>query len=175
MKQKTKKILIVLIIVLSSLFTIAYLRLPVKEDRDVSSNTNKVVEITKEEFNTTTKKEITPPSKSINEVTKISEGTIKASIVVLGKSYDAYVSEGKNIYDLMTVLANNSKDTNFTFHAQEYKGMGYFIDTINGVSGSPGAYWVYYINDKKATVGISQYILKEGDSIRWAQEGFTNN
>ena len=171
MKQKTKLFLIGLVTLVAALFIVAYLKLPSKEARVILNNTNQAVEIIKEESKSTPKKEVTLSPKSMNEVAQITEATIKATVVVSGRSYDAYISEGKNIYDFMNTLANNAKDNNFTFHAQEYKGMGYFVDMINGVYGSPGAYWVYYINDKKASVGISQYIVKEGDIIRWAQEG----
>ena len=49
--------------------------------------------------------------------------------------------------------------------------MGSFVTGINNNKGSPGKYWIYYVNDKKASVGVSNYILKEGDIINWKQEG----
>lgn len=171
MKIKTKKILISLILILTILFISAYLRLPNKEVRFISSKANQVKENTKEEPIANKSKEITTSLKLDSGVNKIPEAMIKATVVVSDKSYEVSIPENKNIYDLMTLLMNNSKDNNFTFHAKEYGGMGYFVDMVNGVYGSPGAYWIYYINNKKATVGISQYVVKNGDIIRWAQEG----
>ena len=69
----------------------------------------------------------------------------------------------------MTNLQNN-KVNNFTFNYKEYSGLGIFIDEINGVKGGQGGYWIYYINNKEANVGVSNYILKDGDSVLWKQE-----
>ena len=49
--------------------------------------------------------------------------------------------------------------------------MGSFITEINGIKGLPGKYWIYYVNDKLASVGVSKYVLKEGDIINWKNEG----
>jgi hypothetical protein len=170
MKQKTKKILISALILLTTLFIGAYLRLPSKEVIFTPED-NQVEQNIKEKSIVSTAKEVISLHKSNGAVSQIPEVKIKATVVVADKSYDASIPENKNIYDLMNVLMDNSKESNFTFHAKEYRGMGYFVDMINGIYGSPGAYWIYYINNKKATVGISQYIVKDGDIIRWAQEG----
>ena len=174
MKQKPKKILIGLSVILIVLFIGAYIRLPSKEVKSVPNNSNSIEGVIKKEPITTTLNKNTSAPKLDIEINKIPEATIKVTIIVGDKSYDTDILNNSNIYDLM-MLMSNSKNSDFTFHAKEYRGMGYFVDMINDVYGSPGAYWIYYINNEKASVGISQYTLKDGDIIRWVQEGLMNN
>lgn len=161
MKPKTKKILIGLLAIITILFLSAYFKLDSNEKKILPSTDIKEI------------KESTPPLsiKPKIETGKIPEGSIRATVEVSGKRYETNIPEKSNIYELMMVLMSNSKENGFTFNAKEYSGMGYFVDTINNIKGTPGAYWIYYINDKKASVGISQYVVKEGDIIRWSQEG----
>jgi len=98
---------------------------------------------------------------------------IKVSLVVKDKTYEAGIPKDSSVYDLMNII-NNDKSKNFNFDGREFSGMGYFVDSINGVRGVSGAYWIYYVNDKKAEIGVSQYILKDGDEVEWKQEGLMN-
>ena len=59
---------------------------------------------------------------------------------------------------------------NFSFKTKEYPGLGYFVEEINGVGGGQGKYWIYYVNGKEASVGIKDYVVKEGDIISWKHE-----
>lgn len=92
-----------------------------------------------------------------------------ASIQVLDKIYKSPIGEKDTVYDLMKSLQNN-KENNFTFTYKEYPGMGIFINGINNVEGSPGKYWIYYVNGEEASVSVSKNIIKEGDVITWKQE-----
>lgn len=168
MKSKTNKILISALLLITILFIVAYFRLPHKEISPTQDNNQIIRNITEESVGIASK--TTSSQKTNSEINKIPEPMIKASVVVSGKSYDAIIPANKNVYDLMAELAKNPNNS-FTFHVKEYPGMGYFVDSINNVKGTPGAYWIYYINDKKASTGISQYIVKDGDIIRWGQEG----
>ncbi len=97
---------------------------------------------------------------------------IKISLVVKDKSYGTELKEGSSVFDAMQQIEKeNLKDNQFSFKYTENSGLGIFIKEINGNAGSSGKYWIYYVNDKKAQVGVSKYILKEGDIIRWNQEG----
>ncbi len=78
--------------------------------------------------------------------------------------YDISVEKGATVYDAMTKLASN---TSFSFGAKYYSGLGYFIDSINGIKNGNGNYWAFYINGKYATVGVSSYQLSGGDNIKW--------
>jgi len=97
-----------------------------------------------------------------NENTK----NISTTINVLDKNYSVKTEEGINVYDVMKSAENDG----FSFKGKEYPSLGFFVEEINGVKGEPGEYWIYYVNGEKAQVGISKYIVKDGDIINWRQE-----
>ncbi|MFH1769506.1 MAG: DUF4430 domain-containing protein [Parcubacteria group bacterium] len=94
--------------------------------------------------------------------------TLDATLHIDGISYDASMSLGDTVIDLMTNVAENEDD--FKFTGTEYEGMGFFVESINGISSTNDMYWIYYINDKSAQVGASQYELVDGDVIEWKFE-----
>jgi uncharacterized membrane protein len=109
-----------------------------------------------------------------NQPTYNIKSTNKENIVVLNVSnhtYNIKVKDGSTVYDAMIALQSR-KENNFSFSSKNYPSLGNFIYKINGVKGTPGKYWIYYINGKKASLGVSKYILKEGDRISWKQESF---
>jgi len=106
------------------------------------------------------------PSLSMDEA---NTNVINVSLEVLGKSYQTEVREEGTVYDFMKSL-NDDKKNNFNFNYKEYPSLGIFVDGINGVKNEPNKYWIYYVNGKEAEVGVSNYILKDGDEILWKQE-----
>ena len=93
----------------------------------------------------------------------------EATLAVGEKTYVLSLPEGSSVYDLM-VQAHTTSD--FQFRGQEFPGLGFFIQEINGLEQSPrlGKYWIYYINGKKAEVGISAYTVNNHDIILWNYE-----
>ncbi len=87
---------------------------------------------------------------------------------VLGQTYTAPFTEGDSVYSVMQKIENN-KTNNFVFTSKSYSGLGEFINSINGVSGTAGHYWVYFVNNEEASVGVSTYVLHTGDTITWKQ------
>ena len=51
-------------------------------------------------------------------------------------------------------------------HAQANK----FIDELNGTKNSEDKNWIYYVNNKKANIGISNYKINQGDIVSWKYE-----
>jgi hypothetical protein len=94
---------------------------------------------------------------------------IKVLLTVLDKNYELEVKENSSVFDAMKELETKN-DGDFSFKYNEYPSMGIFVYEINGMKETRGSYWLYYVNDKEASVGVSSYILKEGDSILWKQE-----
>ena len=94
---------------------------------------------------------------------------ISVSFIVLDKKYELEINENSSVFEVMKKL-QDEKENEFSFNYKEYPGMGAFVNEINGMKGKSGAYWIYYVNEKEASVGVSSYILKEGDSILWKQE-----
>jgi len=104
-----------------------------------------------------------------NNISDISKKEINISLSVLDKNYSFVIEDGNTVYEAMKNLQNN-KENNFSFEYKEYPSLGVFVEKINGVKGESGKYWIYYVNDKQAQVGVSKYVLKEGDIISWRQE-----
>lgn len=100
------------------------------------------------------------------------ENNIKVTLSVLDKKYETEIKKGVSVFDAMKMIEEKSIASNpFSFKYKEILGLGSFVTEINGTKGSPGKYWIYYVNNEKATVGVSGYILKDGDIIKWNQEG----
>ncbi len=96
--------------------------------------------------------------------------TISAKLIISGQTYSVSLPENSSVYNLM-IGARDMHD--ISFGGKEYIGLGFFVDEINGVKNNANGsnkYWIYSINGKKADVGISQYIVKEGDTINWNYE-----
>lgn len=99
----------------------------------------------------------------------LSERNIKVSLVVLDKKYETEIKEGSTVYDAMKSI-ESVKDNNFSFKTKEYPSLGIFVDGINGIMGKSGQYWIYYVNDKEASVSVSKYNINNGDIISWKYE-----
>ena len=98
-----------------------------------------------------------------------SKNEINITLEVLGQTYKISAPEKSSVYNVMNILKNQEKN-NFTFNYKKYPSIGIFIDEINGVLGGQRSYWIYYVNGVEASVGVSSYILKDGDSVLWIQE-----
>lgn len=93
-----------------------------------------------------------------------SQNLITVSLEVDDSFYKNEIKEGSTVYDAMT------KFEGFSFKSQNYSSLGIFVYEINEVGNSPNNYWIYYVNNVKASVGVSKYILESGDIIKWKQE-----
>ncbi|MBI1971363.1 MAG: DUF4430 domain-containing protein [Candidatus Wildermuthbacteria bacterium] len=95
--------------------------------------------------------------------------SISAVLDVEGKRYEISLSQGSTVHELM-LAAKGQYD--FQFSGREFPGMGFFIEEINGLgqNSRAGKYWIYYINGRKAEVGISTYIVQKNDVISWKYE-----
>lgn len=109
------------------------------------------------------------PSFIVSEKKEEKEVKGNVTLSVLNQEYQHGIKEGDSVYDLMKNL-ENQENSIFTFKAKEYPSLGYFIEEINGVRGKTGSYWIYYINGEESSVGVSQYVLHDGDIINWKQE-----
>ena len=56
------------------------------------------------------------------------------------------------------------------FDGKNYPGLGFFVTNIGTLHSGNRKNLLYYINGKKATVGVSSYKLKDGDIIDWKLE-----
>lgn len=79
------------------------------------------------------------------------------------------VADGSNVYDAMIKLQNFYS---FKFDGNSYGNLGFFVHTIENIKNDSrnGKFWIYYLNGKKAQVGISQQIINSDDIISWQYE-----
>ncbi len=96
---------------------------------------------------------------------------IKVTLTAGNNKYDISAPKGATVYGAMAKLASS---TSFSFGARYYSGLGYFIDSINGIKNANGNYWTLYVNGTYATVGASAYLLSANDSVEWKYTNKTN-
>jgi len=88
------------------------------------------------------------------------------TLLVNNTKYESVIQNQITIYELMLQLKNEGK---MNFQEKTYTGMGKFIEEINGLKNREKN-WIYYVNDKKAQIGISNYQIKPGDVVSWKYE-----
>ena len=91
-----------------------------------------------------------------------------ASLEINNEIYETEITKEMSVYDFMTQLKNENK---ITFKDKNYSGMGKFIEEINGIKNG-GKNWIYYVNNKKAEIGVSNYKIINGDIVSWKYEAY---
>ena len=92
------------------------------------------------------------------------KNTIAITIIVEGKVLNITPVNGMSLYDAL-VLAKEKSDIQFS--GKDYSGLGFFVTDIGSLHSGNGKYLIYSINNKEASVGVSSYLLKDGDIIEW--------
>ena len=92
---------------------------------------------------------------------------IKTVLEIDGKKYETKIKEETSVYDFMDKLRSEGK---INFKEKNYLGIWQFIEEINGVKGNGDKSWIYYVNEKKANIGVSNYKLINGDIVSWKYE-----
>jgi hypothetical protein len=83
------------------------------------------------------------------------------------KVFEDNISGEISVYDFMNKLQSEGK---INFKDKTYSGMGKFIEEIDGLKNNGDKNWIYYVNGKKATIGVSNYKLNPGDIVSWKYE-----
>lgn len=174
MKYKNIKILVSVLIILILgvfIFSKSFFAPLTKNSEVVSSKAIEEINLAKNREESKPIKNQSIPLKANPDLKKDEPNQIEVSLKVLGKDYKTRVNIGDTVLDAMNKIARE-KENNFSFKTKDYGDLGSFVSEINGVEGKPGEYWLYYLNDKKASLGVSKNVLKAGDSISWKQEAF---
>lgn len=97
------------------------------------------------------------------------EQLIPISLEVEETVYNVSVQSGSSAYDAMLKARETS---GLSFKGSQFADLGFFVEEINGIKQNPreGKYWIYYVNNRKAEVGISVYIVQKHDIISWKYE-----
>ncbi len=90
-----------------------------------------------------------------------------ASIKINNQSYPIALTEALTGLEAMQSLAAAGT---LQFTGRDYPGLGFFVDSIDGIANEGGMYWVFYVNAKSATTGIASVGLSPGDTIEWKYE-----
>ncbi len=81
--------------------------------------------------------------------------------------YQGPIIKNMSVYDFMNQLQSEGK---INFKDKTYIGMGKFIEELNGIRGNGDKFWIYYVNGKKAKIGVSNYKISPGDVVSWKYE-----
>ena len=113
---------------------------------------------------------IEPISTVASTTTSIPKENIKkAFLVINGRKLEEVIKKNDTIYDFMTRIKEKKS---LDFKSKTYSGMGKLIKEINGIKSKGNKYWIYYVNGKKANVGVSNYKIKTGDVVSWKYQSF---
>ncbi|MFH1233422.1 MAG: DUF4430 domain-containing protein [Patescibacteria group bacterium] len=82
-------------------------------------------------------------------------------------NYTDTIPGSLTVYDFMSKLRSEGK---IDFTEKNYIGMGELIVSINGIKNNGDKNWIYYVNSKKANVGVSNYKINKGDIVSWKYE-----
>lgn len=92
---------------------------------------------------------------------------VKTILEIEGQKYESEVEKEESVYDFMNKFREEGI-INFT--EKNYTGMGKFINSINGIKGDRNHSWIFYVNNEKSGVGVSNYQIKNGDVVSWKYE-----
>lgn len=142
-----------------SLIGVSFFAVRPKESNQITNNKQQII-LDK----STTTKEI-PEISSAKEKSYSNQYSIE--LLINDKKLSLNFTPGdtleKVIKDAVSKNLVNIKGENFS-------GLGFFVESINGIEAKNGNTWIYYINGKKATVGVSSYKLQKEDLIEWKYE-----
>ncbi len=96
-----------------------------------------------------------------------SQNDVHVNFKIDEQSFSLNVPRESSLYEAL-VLAEKAQLT--TFSGKEYPSLGFFVGDIGELHGGDGNYLIYYVNGKEASVGVSAYKLKDGDTIEWKLE-----
>lgn len=138
---KNKKILIVLVLILTIL---AFFPIDFNKNNKVLINKESgILKISeKEKIN----KEIVQPIKKLE-----------------------FIYESKEEISVYQFMQELKKTSQIDFKEKDYPSLGKFITEVNGVKNGEKN-WIYYVNNQKANLGISNYKINSGDIISWRYE-----
>ena len=146
MPQKTKKIslIIIIVIILALFINIVFL------------NSKRVPKLNKDEA----------PAQISFDKTKEENKNKTIFFKTENLEFEYQDLKAISVYQFMEKLKNEGK---LTFKSKNYIGMGEFIQEINNIKNGEKN-WIYYINKEKANIGVSNYQINKGDMVSWKYE-----
>lgn len=112
---------------------------------------------------------VAPQTENVNIEPQIDVNqTISVDLEIGDVIFNLEVLPGTTAFEMME-QTKEEHALGFEFSESDF---GIYITSINGVESSTetNEYWSYYINDELGEIGISSYILQDGDLITWRYE-----
>jgi hypothetical protein len=79
------------------------------------------------------------------------------------------VEEG-NACSVLDLMGHAQEDHGITFETEDFGKLGVLIASIAGRPSTDDMFWIYYVNDEAATVGVTNLILEDSDVVEWKFE-----
>lgn len=99
-----------------------------------------------------------------SQIQTTTQTEIKQATLIAGDSTNTLTfTEGQTLYDALL----KAQEAGLTLELKEYPGMGYFVAKIGSLAPTADKYLMYSVNGEEASEGISSYILKENDVVKW--------
>ena len=114
--------------------------------------------------------------KNTKEETSTTITTVESSVAIEVSvpeqetvSYKIKYEEGKNAYEYVTSLDNDSdKDFSVTFSEFEFNGTkSYFITSLNGYTPDETQFWKFKINGTDSNLGVTDYEPLQNDTFQF--------
>jgi hypothetical protein len=112
---------------------------------------------------------VTPSTENQNIVTPVDVQTVSASLEIEGLNTGEQQITGVVGQTLLGIMRQmNETNPNLNIQTQDYEGLGSLVVQIGAWrNGTDEKYWQYTINDEVPMVGADQYVIQNGDSIKW--------
>lgn len=96
--------------------------------------------------------------------TAMQQQQVRQATLITGDSTSTLTfTEGQTLYDALV----KAQEAGLILELKEYPRMGYFVAKIGSLVPTADKYLMYSVNGEEASEGISTYILKENDVIKW--------
>jgi hypothetical protein len=92
--------------------------------------------------------------------------TVILSVTGLYEAKVITVVSGETILDMLKTL--NSTEPNLQLVTKDYPGLGTLVESMNGLTnGTNDNYWQYQVNGTRPQISADQFILSNGDDVKW--------
>ncbi|MBP7805008.1 MAG: DUF4430 domain-containing protein [Candidatus Pacebacteria bacterium] len=106
----------------------------------------------------------TPADSQVETTTQEQLQQVKQATLIAGETTTTLTfTEGQTLYDALI----KAQQAGLTLELKEYPGMGYFVAKIGSLVPTADRYLMYSVNGEEASEGISSYVLKENDIVKW--------
>jgi hypothetical protein len=101
------------------------------------------------------------PAPTPRTSTPICSSTIR--ITIESAVYETCIEDGVSLLSAMQTATSDG----LVFTGKEYPSLGFFVESINGKHAENGYYWFLYVNGESSSAGVSETVVRAGDSIEW--------